>query len=342
MAMQQSGKAEGSGPVPGLTDDEADEFAASFTPAWDTGEGEGEENAAAETAEAAPAESKGAAHPIALASERTEPGMAIPPVSDEAIAAAQASQAPEVAKKAMKQTMVGIAPPANPPPAAPEPPAPAVAAKIDPGTTAIMSDAPKRPVEAPKPVSKPPPPMVAAKPATPARQAAPRPVVAAAADPFRSAAADDDFVPKRSSKGIVFAVIGVAALGGLGLALKLALSDDPKPSTNPEHAIGPAVTTAEIPPPPPSDEVPAAQPTVAKADPPAAVTAAHAPPPSQPAVAAAPPKAEPPATRAVAAAPAAQPKTTRTPSAPPAALPPPAPKTPPKGPSGGIVRDNPF
>ena len=41
--MQQSGKGAGEGKAPVLSDEQADQFAASFTPAWDTDDGLGDD-----------------------------------------------------------------------------------------------------------------------------------------------------------------------------------------------------------------------------------------------------------------------------------------------------------
>jgi hypothetical protein len=154
---------------------------------------------------------------------------------------------------------------------------------------------------------------------------------------------DDLEVPiKKSNKGIVFAVIGVVVLAGVGFALRVALSgDDAKPTPPTQtQTTSPAQqdTSRAVPPPPPPTEAtstpaaPTAKSTAAApttTTPPkdtatSAVAAAntHATPPTPPA----------PPPKPVAAAP--QPK--------PQPQPPSQPKTPPKPAGGGIVRDNPF
>jgi hypothetical protein len=155
----------------------------------------------------------------------------------------------------------------------------------------------------------------------------------------RSAIESDDFpAVKKSNKGVIFVVVGLGIAAGLGLFLKFALSNDDEAKTTP---TAPTTTMAakkenDIPPPPPKEETPPppAVTTAAATPPPPATTAEAKPTPPTPTkepVA----KVEPPPR--VAAAPA-QPKTPKQPASQPAA----APKTTPKPPSGGIVRDSPF
>jgi hypothetical protein len=195
------------------------------------------------------------------------------------------------------------------------------------------------------------PPHTSAQAQVPAAYAPMRPAPQApinASDPFRSGRAarpspseDLDLVPKRSSKTLIIAVVGLVAVAGLGFALKLALSDDePKAAAEP-MVTGPAVTTAEIPPPPPKTE------PVVTANPPtptstANATAAPRPvdPPSTPVTALPTPVAQAPQQQQANFAPRNHPQPPPPPAPPTPA--PPSPKTAPKSPNGGIVRDNPF
>ncbi len=351
--------ASGSGPNPAaptaLSDEQAEQFAASFTPSWDT-EGDDADSA------------NGAANATLVDA----------PAVGAAQAAAVVQSAPAVVHGAhsapMKQTLIGTAPQANAPSGSPSSEA------IDPENILSSSTAPQPPVKAAaaptaapttlkgtQPLQGAAPPQAQAKaPSRPPPGPAPAAKnarVAVNADPFavssgpraRGAAAArqqtddlDDFVPKKSSKTIYAVIGGLAIAAGLGIFLKFALTDDaPKPVE--QHATGPAVTTAEIPPPPPKvDTPPPAAPTNAATT----ATAAKADPP--PAALPAPPTArapEPPvaATHAAAAPPPPRseprPRTPPPPPPPVAAAPPPAPVTPktaPKPANGSIVRDNPF
>jgi hypothetical protein len=344
MAMQQSpkGAASGSGPNPTLTDDQADQFAASFTPAWDSEDGAGAAEAGS-PAEAAPSKDEAFSKTV----------QQISPQAAAAVAAATAPAAAPVVPFNAKQTLIGaVAPPANPPPA-PAPAPVAVAAPAPPlaggkGATMMMGVA-AVPAATPegrwqeKPSTRPPPQAPA-----PMRAAANAPR-AVSADPFRKPRVEsspglDDFVPKKSSKTALMVVAGLAIAGGLGLFLRFALSDDSPKAPSAQVATGPAATTAEIPSPPPkveSDTPPtatvAAAPPAPKPEPlPAATSLATAPlrtpaPPDPPARVEQPHPRQP---RAAVAPPPPPPV-----AAPPAAA---APKTPPKPPERGIVRDNPF
>ena len=365
MAMQQSSKgASGSGPNPALSDEQADQFAASFTPAWDTGEADASKGEAeapvmptvviAEAAPPAPTPEPPPAPPIVgspaimLNPKATMIGVAPPPalaLGPEVRAAASSAEAidPENVLE------VVTAPPANVAPPAPAPAAPH--ANANPMMrTQLMDNRPAR--QAPSV----PPPSPNGGNNTGVRSDAPPPRVAIAADPFKmrprgqSSSDDLDLVPKRSSKTFFFVIAGLAVAAGLGLFLKFALTDDAPKAPPTQLVTGPAVTTAEIPPPPPKAENAPAPTTSAVT---AAKTAEPGPVPLAIPLAIPPSRATPePAPPRLAAAPPAprneprQPRGTSLPPPPAAAVappPPPAsPKTPPKPPNGGIVRDNPF
>lgn len=153
---------------------------------------------------------------------------------------------------------------------------------------------------------------------------------------------DDLEVPiKKSNKGIIFAVIGVVVLAGVGFALKVALSgDDSKPTTPTQtQTTSPTEDTSRaVPPPPPATEATAATPAP-KPTAPAPATTTPPKDTATSAVAAAnthftPPTPPAPSPKPVAAAPQPKPQ--------PQPQPPSQPKTPPKPAGGGIVRDNPF
>ena len=347
MAMQQSSKGPGgSGSNPALSDEQAEQFAASFTPAWDTDDSTSVDADATIVTSAAPA---AAAAPAAV------------PVGPATVALySGASKVPNA-----KQTMIGLPPPAhlvNPsPPAAvpvaalssaeaiePENVLESVTAPVPPAAPAAhVNHGMKTMVMANRPQSRPPgPPSTSNNPMVPAGQA---PRVAFSADPFQgpqrqqqslkgrgtSSSDDLEFVPKKS-KTLVFVIAGLAVAASLGLFLRFALTDDTPKAPPSQVVTGPAVTTAEIPEPPP------------KVDPPplttAAATAAKTAEP-QPSPLAVPPRAnpEPAAPRVAIAPPQRLPRGATLP--PPLVAPPPpaaSPKTPPKTPNGGIVRDNPF
>ncbi|HSO31365.1 MAG TPA: hypothetical protein VLT33_02580, partial [Labilithrix sp.] len=284
MAMQQSSKgASGSGSSPALSDEQAEQFAASFTPAWDADDGLGDSTSGT---------------PDATVSNTQ--------VMDRAELAKAQEAPPIVGTPAIifnaKSTMIGVPPPghlAARPSAAPAvvsvPPAAPSAEAVDPENVLEVRTAPAAPVAAAAPAApavhqnhgmrtqimqnRPsgpgPTPAVQQGAATIAsRPPAERTGTAAAVavDPFRSRGAssadESDAFPKRSNKTVLFVVAGLAVAAGLGLFLKFALGDDaPKPPPS-EVVTGPAVTTAEIPPPPPKEETPPAAATAA------AVTAA--------------------------------------------------------------------
>lgn len=337
-----SGSGSGQNPTApaALSDEQAEQFAASFTPSWDAGDGDsGDANATVVDA------------PAVAAVQATAILNVAPP-------------APAAPAFHAKQTLIGTAPQANAPIMAGtngghEVRASASSAEaIDPENILDSSTAPAPVVRAPVPAPAP----------AVARQAQSRPApapaatnarVAVNADPFAASATagprargarpvsddlDEDFVPKKSSKTVYFVIAGLAIAAGLGLFLKFALSDDSAKATPEQHATGPAVTTAEIPPPPPKVDTPppatAATTATAKVDP--APPPATLPAPLTPATARAP---EPPAAPThVATTPVTQPRP-RTPPPPPPAMaapPPVTPKTPPKPANGSIVRDNPF
>ena len=345
MAMQQSGKGAPE-PVGALSDEAADQFASSFTPAWDN------EEASSDTAKS-----------TAEATLVTGDVDALPPAPD-----APPIIAMPVIFAGSKQTMIGVAAPANAPAA--EDLEPENLLEIVTDRPAQAAPAAPPPVQAAPPVhvnhaahtqvmdSRPPPPQSRQAPSSNAPpSAAPRAVArnagaAVAADPFRKASPSEDldYVPKKSSKAFIFVIAGLAVAAGLGLFLKFALTDD-APKAPPQQLVtGPAVATAEIPPPPPKVEAPPPTATTATTAAPSGGAAAPAkaepaPPPA--------PLAPPPRQAAVApppdrAAPRNEPRQPRQSAPPPQAAivaPPPAaapPRTPPKPPNGSIVRDNPF
>ena len=364
MAMQQSSKGvSGTGSNPALSDEQAEQFAASFTPAWDADDGLGDSTNGMPDATAA------------MGTESTQ-------VMDRAeLGKAQEAAAPPIVGTPAiifnaKSTMIGLPLPATlaaRPAAAPvsvPPPAPPVAEAIESANVLEVAPAPaaapvhqnqgmRTQIMQNRPAG------LGAPPPAPPRGAAtiasrpPNERTAAAvpiADPFRDKgpSSDDlDAFPRRSNKSVFFVVGGLAVAAGLGLFLKFALGDDtPKPAPA-EAVTGPAVTTAEIPPPPPKDEtVPAASAAAAAktAEPAPLATPPHAA--VEPPHVAAEPAAQPPpraAAPVAAAPPRNEPRAARGPS--PAALPPPAtaappgaatPKSAPKASNGGIVRDNPF
>jgi hypothetical protein len=401
MAMQQSGKgaASGSGPNPALSDEQAEQFASSFTPAWDSGEADGDDGP-----DVAPPYDEALGANATLVDGIPASAIAAAVAAVDAAAAAKAAAAPApapapapAAKFNPNATLIGTAPQANLPSAlanvaaAPPPPAPQMQPQVQPNQpqgnaqmmrTQLMEHAPTHPGQAhtsggqganatsiqgsaqghgssqakpssgegrwqEKVPSRPPPgPPAAMRNAPPGR---------VTADPFRagkSASASDEHlvVPKKSSKTMFFVLGGLAVAAGLGLFLKFALSDDAPKALPTEMATGPAATTADIPPPPPKVDTPPPAPSPAMTT---VATTAHAADPTPPTPLALPPTrtADPPAARNTPLATAPQPvpqqprQQPRTVSAPPlGATPPPttAPKTAPKGPNGGIVRDNPF
>ena len=386
LRLDSMASASGSGPNPtaptALSDEQAEQFAASFTPSWDADDGLDDATNGNANATLVDAPAVGSAQAAALVAPQP--------------AAPAPAPAPAPAFNA-KQTLIGTAPQANAPSGtnggtngghdmraaassaeaidpdnildsrtAPQPPVRAAAAPAAAPAPASASPSPASPsphpslkgtqimhsapaqVEARKAQSRPPPAAV------PPNNAPKNARVAVSADPFaapaRSAAKRphsedlDDFVPKKSSKTVYFVVAGLAVAAGLGLFLKFALGDDgTKPAPVEQHATGPAVTTAEIPPPPPKVDTP----------PPATATATTAaakvdsqPPATLPAPQAARQPDPPAAPAHVAAAAAPQPRPRQPPPPPPQAEakppPPVTPKTAPKPPNGSIVRDNPF
>ena len=164
--MQQSSKGvSGTGSNPALSDDQADQFAASFTPAWDSDEGAGD-----------------------ITTTGTESTVVMAPPSGESTqvmdrAELQKAQdaAPIVGTPAIifnpKSTMIGLPPPAmlgvrpsNPPAAGAPPPAVSSAEAIDPANVLEVVSAPAPVVAAaPAPAPAPPaPPLAAPPPAAPA------------------------------------------------------------------------------------------------------------------------------------------------------------------------------
>ena len=182
--MQQSGKGAGDDKAPNLSDEQADQFAASFTPAWDTDDALGDDT-------------NGTANATIV-------------------------DAPAVAPVALhKQTLMGQAPPANAPAAEEVRPIVPSSEAIDPENILESNTAPQPPIAAkpaaPAPATQPmmktqmmagaPGPVAAqpkaqAKPVARSAQAQVQPqkaAVALSADPFKRPDDDDDIVPKKAS-----------------------------------------------------------------------------------------------------------------------------------------------
>jgi hypothetical protein len=345
MAMQQSGKGPGDGKAPNLSDEQADQFASSFTPAWDADDGLGDDTNGTANATIVDAPAVPAADAHVPLHKQTLMGVASPanaPAVDEIRPIVPSSEAidPENILESKTAPQPAIAAKSVPPPA--PPPAPAAAAQPL-MKTQLMQGAPGPVAAQPKAQAKP-----------VARSAQPQPqkaAVALSADPFKRPDDDDDVVPKKSNKTLIFVVAGLAVAAGIGLVAKFAMSDDPPKAATTTQAVGPAVATAEIPPPPPKVDTPPPTPppptpvvaavTAVKAPEPLAAPPVLAAPPSLPA---APAAGARPTPVAADPAPHRQPRTTPPPqaAAPPPLPPAASPKTPPKGANTGIVRDNPF
>jgi hypothetical protein len=340
MAMQQSGKGAGEGKAPVLSDEQADQFAASFTPAWDSDDGLGDDTngTANATLVDAPAVVIAAApapvplHKQTLMGQAPAANAPVAAVADDVRPIIPSSEAIDPENILESNT-------------APQPATAATVAKAAPAPAAAMMKT-QAMQGAPGPVAAKaqPKPGAATVRNGQAQAAQPRAAAAVAlsADPFKRTDDDDDVVPKKSNKTIVFVIAGLAIAAGVGLVVKFALSDDPPKAPVTAQAVGPAVATAEIPPPPPKVEAPAAATATAAAVSATTTAAAKAPDPlpAPTALAAPTPPARPtPAEPAPHTAPAAQPRHQA------AAQPPPlpaAPKTAPKPANTGIVRDNPF
>jgi hypothetical protein len=350
-AHSGKGSANGSGANPALDTDAADELAANFRPSWAADDDDDLPPGMAKTAPAAeappaPAAPATAAVSIAPVVTISNDAPAVTSTAEAAVAAAPpAPAAPQTQKMLSPQTVIGMGSPVR----APEPSSEAldsqnvieVAPAKSLSTTQPMNQSARAPLsQGPGPSSRGPgsagPASVGTASAKPVTRNVVRP--ASAVDPFKASALDSDEFPplKKSNKGLIFGVVGVAIAVGLGLFLKFALSPDEPAKTT----TLPATTTAtakenDIPPPPPKEETPPA--VTATATPPPTVVKAEPPPAADP-----PKKADPPPVqkspdppRTVAAAPAKPPK--QPPSSPPT-----TPKTPPKSTGGGIVRDSPF
>jgi hypothetical protein len=367
MAMQQSGKGAGDSDAASraastLSDEQAEEFAASFTPAWDVGDdASGPANAtlvdapamnateAAAVVQAAPPAAAPAFHP-----KQTLIGTA-PQANAPATHATHAARGPISSAEAIEPENILDSRTAPQPEVRAAAPAPATKApQTSLKGTQIMPSSPAQ-MDARKAQSRPPPP----GPAPAAKRAG---AVAVTADPFAASARSgparrarpqseelDDFVPKKSSKTLYLVLAGLVFAGALGLFLKFALSEDPKPAPVEQHATGPAVTTAEIPPPPPKVDTAAPAITAAATAATATKVEAQPPPATLPAPQVVPQPARPTEPPAHVAAAPPQPRQRVTPpqpaqpaaaAAPPA--PPSSPKTAPKPANGSIVRDNPF
>ena len=349
VAMQQSSKGvSGTGSNPALSDEQAEQFAASFTPAWDADDGLGDTTDGTTEATAAMPSERGTESTQIMDRAELAKAQAAPPIVG----------TPAIIFNA-KSTMIGVPPPAT------LAARPSAAPSATSAAEAVESANVLEVVSAPAPIAAPVhqnhgmrtqimhnrPPGLGAAPASPPQGAATiasRPpnertaVAVPIADPFRNKGPSSDELdsfPKRSNKTMFFVIAGLAVAAGLGLFLKFALGEDtPKPA--PAAVVtGPAVMTAEIPPPPPKEDTPPPATAAAVTAAPTAPTAAEpAPPPL-----ATPPRAavEPP----LALAPPPPPRPSRPTALPPPAAAPPAaasPKSAPKAPNGGIVRDNPF
>jgi hypothetical protein len=361
-AHSGKGSANGSGANPALDADAAEELAANFRPSWAADDDDDLPPGLAKTqpnAEAAqlPAAAPAAAPAVSIAPVVTISSDAPAPSPAAAVAAAAAATAaaapapPHTQKMLSPQTVLGMGSPVR----SPEPSSEALDSQnvieVAPAANSLSTT---QPMGNNARVANSSPPVASASPSAPPRSAAPasaKPVTrnvtrpAAAVDPFKASALDSDEFPpiRKSNKGVIFGVVGVAIAVGLGLFLKFALSpDEPaKPATTTPAATAAPAKENDIPPPPAKEDIPPAAttatppPAVAKTDPAPAVTTADPPKKADP-----PPVAKAPdPPRTVAAAPAAKP-----PKQPAAASPPPAapPKTPPKSTGGGIVRDSPF
>jgi hypothetical protein len=325
MAMQESGKGADEsddarpGPNPTLSSEQAEEFAASFTPAWATDD-DGS-SSSAEVGGTAPDATHGDA-----------PAMPAPEAAATAPAPAPAPTAPvaSVAKAfSPKQTLIGTAPPANAQQGVLLQPAPSSAEAIEPenileantappatttatataapatftaphagglGGTMIMGSAPAQAarVETNQAPSRPPPGPTSRSASGPSKRPGPASGASSlSADPFggrprRSSReafdSEEDFIAKKSNKTLYVVVVGLAVAAGIGLFVKSTMSTEaPRPEPV-QQATGPAVTTAEIPPPPPPAETPAAPSTPIAT----AVAAPEPPPPAPSAVSPAP------------------------------------------------------
>lgn len=322
--------------------DEADQLAASFRPAWEVEEEPAPAPAAATQilgSAGSTAPGVGAVDPkgVTLPLE-TKQDFRPPAMSTEAL---DSSNVLEVAPAVPANTTLPL--PTTAGPNDPNRTQPAKPASIPPAKPASIppASAAQRDPFAPAPTSMPRTASASARPPAAAPAAvrpAPRPASAVSTDEL------DALMPKRSNKGLVLGAVAVAVLAGVGFLVKLGMSDDApadkgKTTTSATATASPGTTkpAADIPPPPSPDEMPApAKPTETAA----AKPAEPAPKAAEPA-----PKAAEPAPKPVAVREPARPSAVSRP-APVAKEPPPAaapsPKTPPKAPGGGIVRDSPF
>ncbi len=322
MTMQERGKDEASGPSlddpRALSSDKAEELAADFTPAWDTGS---DDDAPPDDLTAKDVLSEASSRVIASANATLID--LSPPVPEPSPTPAPPIE-PKPVILAKNQTLIGsaVAPPTPPPPQAapisvPQPPpelSKELAAQI-----ALESRAPAEPIPPPRSMK----PIAEAKDpfaVSPSRR--PRPV------------SDADLgVPKKSGKGLLLVLLGLGIAGGLGIFLKFALTDDtPKPK-EPAQVSSPPVTPphTDVPPPPPARDQEEPPATAKKApEPPPPTIVKNDPPPPPPVV-----KNDPPAVRPNGhhAAPPPPPVVKNDP-------PPPPPK--PTNKPGGIVHENPF
>lgn len=341
--MQERGKDEASGANAALSSDQAEQLAADFTPAWDTGDADSDDAAPADAPPAADEQTtrdaisdkslvashatgngngNGSTLPLNVSANATLVDFTPPVIAPEPTPRPAPPIEPKPVILAKNQTLIGsaIAPATPPPPPVAQQPAPELSRELAAQIAREAREVPAEPIPPPRSI----------KPMAP---------IAEAKDPFAGPASKharpvhpeehaDLGVPKKSGKGVLFVILGLAIAGGLGVFLKFALTDDsPKPK-EPAQASSPPITppTTDVPPPPPPDEAPPPAATVKKAgdDP-------------KPIVKNDPPPVSPPVVRNNHhAAPA-------NPDRPPAVKndPPPAPKPPAPKP-GGIVHENPF
>lgn len=309
--------------------DEADQLAASFRPAWEVEE------------EAPPAMNAASTQILGSGAGVPAPG----PVDAKGVTLPLGVRPAAPSAEALDSANVIEVAPAVAPAA---PPAPAALNKTVPLAASPVADDPNRTQPA-KPVSASPKAIAQPDPFGPAPSAlrSSRPPAAAAPVPIRrpvSAVSTDELdamMPKKSKKGLVFGIVGVGIAVGLGLFLKFALSEDPPPAKSSTTSAAPTTPAnepaknADIPPPPSPDEMPAPTAAAKPATKPETTKPAEAAPSPKPVEAAPKPavavrETPKPASRPAPAA-APQPKAAPEP-----------PKTAPKPPQGGIVRDSPF
>jgi hypothetical protein len=348
MTLQSGGAAKPSEQAPSDLDlDEADRLAASFRPAWEVEEDAVEHDAITVTGAPSAADAESMTAKVASAAVDpkgamvamdTQVDLRVFPTGSQTLDSERVREAARSGAVADKTTPLSAsAVPASRPASVPP-----KAASVPPKAASVPPKAASVPPKASQVAADP------FKPVTPSTRPQRR-----AASAVASAAGTEELaalVSRRSNKGLVFGVVGVVAVIGVGLFLKFAMSDDgasrPAPASTSANAANTAATNAngatrgaaEIPPPAPADEVPT------KADPAKAAEPAKTEPAKTEPAKTEPAKTEPAKTEPVkaepvkAVAPKAGPRQAVAPPPPPL----PAPKTAPKPTSTGIVRDNPF